>query len=161
MHCDWDRQHAYRTDSAALPVSGRSRIFRRSPGRAVCISSWPTTRFQQKNSRYESRPAMPKTSLISVLWAFFLVIAVVCLVLALAAAGGEPSDAATSVLVFGSYSALIFSMFSAIFSLLGLSFSLNTSIGRPLTLFTALVGTGLGAGSQPRPPLRAAACKRC
>ena len=86
---------------------------------------------------------MPKTSLISVLWAFFLVIAVVCLVLALAAAGGKPSDAATSLLVFGSYSALIFSMFSAIFSLLGLSFSLNTSVGRPLTLFTVLVSTGL------------------
>ncbi|MGX1499195.1 Cu+-exporting ATPase [Labrenzia sp. MBR-25] len=90
---------------------------------------------------------MPKTSFISILWSFFLALAVVCLVLALATAGGELPDAATSVKVFGSRSALIFSMFSAIFSLLGLSFSLNTSVGRPLSLVTTLASTGLLAVS--------------
>ena len=86
---------------------------------------------------------MPKTSLISILWSFFLASAVVCLALAGVTSGSEPTDSATSVPIFGSYSALIFSMFAAIFSLLGLSFSLNTSVGRPLSLFTVLVGAGL------------------
>lgn len=79
---------------------------------------------------------MPKPSLNSVIWLLSFASAAAFLVLACLAAGAGTGTAGTATLVFGRYSALIFSMFSSIFSLLGLSFSLNTSIGRPLTLVT-------------------------
>lgn len=80
---------------------------------------------------------MPKPTMISVLWFFFLSLATAFLVLASWASLASAGGGTIAIEVFGLYSALIFSMFSAIFSLLGLSFSLNSSVGRPLTLATA------------------------
>ena len=79
--------------------------------------------------------------MISVLWFFFLSLATAFLVLASWASLASADNGTIAIEVFGLYSALIFSMFSAIFSLLGLSFSLNSSVGRPLTLATAGAGT--------------------
>jgi Cu+-exporting ATPase len=82
---------------------------------------------------------MPKTSFFSILWLLFFGLAVMFLGFATAATATGTFEAFRVLHVFGMHSALIFSMFSAIFSLLALSFSLNTQIGRPLTLFSAVV----------------------
>ncbi len=85
---------------------------------------------------------MPKTSLVSTLWFLFLGLSVLCLTLA---ANAEVATTAAgtgpSIQLFGRHSTLIFGMFSCIFSLLALSFSLNTMIGRPLTLTTIAAST--------------------
>jgi hypothetical protein len=79
--------------------------------------------------------------MISAFWFFFLSLATTFLVLASWATLPPADNGTIAIAVFGRYSALIFGMFSAIFSLLGLSFSLNTSVGRPLTLATVFVST--------------------
>jgi hypothetical protein len=72
-----------------------------------------------------------------------LVLATVFLMLAnaIVATGADPT--ADMAALFGMHSALVFSMFCAIFSLLGLSSSLNSPTGRPLSLFTILVSASL------------------
>ncbi|MEM5583188.1 HAD family hydrolase [Roseibium sp. AS2] len=86
---------------------------------------------------------MPKTALNSAIWYFSMILATACLVLAnLVAVPGSWPPAGT-VFLFGAHSALIYSMFSSIFSLLALSFSLNSVTGRPLTIITALAGASL------------------
>ena len=86
---------------------------------------------------------MPKTSLVSIFWLLFATAAAAFLVLGSAAAATPSPANGGLLLAFGNYSALIFSNFSAIFSLLGLSFSLNTAVGRPLTLATIAVSVTL------------------
>jgi len=90
---------------------------------------------------------MPKMSLNSAIWFFSLVLASVFLGLACVAVSSGIAAASTATLVFGKYSALFFSMFSCIFALLGLSISLNSSIGRPLTLYTTAVSATLLGGA--------------
>lgn len=82
---------------------------------------------------------MPKTSLNSIIWIASLGLATVFLALASIAQGLDITADHSPFMVFGGHSALIFSMFAAIFALLGLSYSLNSAIGRPLTLLTAVV----------------------
>jgi P-type Cu+ transporter len=86
---------------------------------------------------------MPKTSFFSILWLLFFGLAVMFLGFATAATASETFETFRVLHVFGMHSALIFSMFSAIFSLLALSFSLNTQIGRPLTLYSVVVSAFL------------------
>ncbi|WP_298816546.1 HAD family hydrolase [uncultured Roseibium sp.] len=84
---------------------------------------------------------MPKTPLISVFWLTFMSLSLCMLVAALQAAPPDLISPTSSVLVFGKYSALIFSSFSVIFSFLALSYSINRVVGRPLTLTTLFVST--------------------
>ncbi|MHA7775485.1 HAD family hydrolase [Roseibium sp. M-1] len=98
--------------------------------------------------------------MISALWFFFLSLATAFLALASWASLSHDGHDTSAIEVFGTYSALIFSMFSAIFSLLGLSFSLNTAVGRPLTLATVAVSTlllGITAAFQLAPAASAEA----
>lgn len=82
---------------------------------------------------------MPKTSFLSVLWALFFVCALSFLGFATGVTFSETIASFKPLQVFGLHSAFFFSMFSAIFSLLALSLSLNTQIGRPLSIYTAAV----------------------
>ncbi len=82
---------------------------------------------------------MPKTSFPTVLWTFFFGLTLLFLAFAAGVAFSEAVASMKLLQIFGNHSALFFSMFSAIFALLALSLSLNTPIGRPLTLFTTAV----------------------
>ncbi|WFE90121.1 HAD family hydrolase [Roseibium porphyridii] len=84
---------------------------------------------------------MTKTPLISVFWLTFMILALASLMAALQVAFTELDKSTPSVLLFGKYSALIFSNFSVIFSFLALSYSINRAVGRPLTLTTLFVST--------------------
>ena len=104
----------------------------------MCLVS-PTPTPPYRTLCHESLPAMPKTSLNSAIWCLSLGLATLFLGLTcLASAVGLPG-LTTDTLVFGPYSVLFFGMFSSIFSLLGLSFSLNNAIGRPLSLYSTLI----------------------
>lgn len=82
---------------------------------------------------------MPKFTLVSILWFLSLALSAAFLVLASIALNDADTALTPSVRVFDVFSTLIFCMFSAIFALLGLSSSLNTAPGRPLTLYTIAV----------------------
>ncbi len=86
---------------------------------------------------------MPKISLNSILWLLSLSFAAAFLVLACIATSAELASLSAAMMLLGKYSALFFSMFSSIFSLLALSFSLNAPPGRPLTIYTVVVGAFL------------------
>jgi Cu+-exporting ATPase len=86
---------------------------------------------------------MPKTPFSSAIWFLFMILAAAFLILAHLAEQPTASGAPHAVDLFGRYSALFFGMFSAIFCLLGLSSSLNSTAGRPLTLLTASVSVSL------------------
>ncbi len=100
---------------------------------------WLLRTFEEPYAR--KPPAMPKTPLISVFWLTFMSLSLCMLVAALQAAPPDLISPTSSVLVFGKYSALIFSSFSVIFSFLALSYSINRVVGRPLTLTTLFVST--------------------
>jgi len=88
-------------------------------------------------------PAMPKSSFSSIVWIVSLGFATALLGLACCAQTQGSAGLPSEFLIFGAYSALFFSMFSSIFSLLALSFSLNSATGRPLTLYASTVGAVL------------------
>ncbi|WP_428643109.1 HAD family hydrolase [Roseibium sp.] len=77
---------------------------------------------------------MPKSTLVTALWLLFVCLALVFLALAAEVVTTTMPAGEDPVQVFGRFSAVIFGMFSSIFSLLALSFSLNTRTGRSLTL---------------------------
>ncbi len=84
---------------------------------------------------------MPKTSFTTILWLAFLSMATLFLFFGAIDTSQDHLSLVHPLHVFGKYSALIFSMFSAIFSLLALSFSINTSLGHKLTLTTIAIST--------------------
>lgn len=86
-------------------------------------------------------PIMQKTLLNRITWLLLSAVSCAFLALALGAVGGFGLHGPVSFAVFGSSSALFFSMFSSIFSFLALSGSLNDRSGRPLTLLTIGVST--------------------
>ncbi len=90
---------------------------------------------------------MPTNRINSITWILSLGFATAFLALACLVHGEGVIAGHSSLMVFGTHSALIFSMFAAIFALLSLSFSLNSEIGRSLTLFTSAVSTVLLASA--------------
>ncbi|MEP4766531.1 MAG: HAD family hydrolase [Roseibium sp.] len=86
---------------------------------------------------------MPKNVLTTTLWLLFLGLSVGSLTLAVAINQNAPFSQIRLVVVFSHNSTLVYCMFSAIFAFLCLSFSLNSPLGRPLTLFTAIVSAFL------------------
>jgi len=90
---------------------------------------------------------MPNITFNSISWIFSITLATIFLTLACHAAAPGSQANVIAILVFGKLSPLFFGMFSSIFSLLALSFSLNTPIGRPLTIYTTIIGAVLLFGT--------------
>ncbi|MEL7526385.1 MAG: HAD family hydrolase [Pseudomonadota bacterium] len=86
---------------------------------------------------------MPKTPLTTTIWCTFICASFVFLGFALLTAGWVNGPRVDPLRVFGTYSATIFSMFSAIFAFLALSSRLAETAGRPLTLATSGVSLSL------------------
>lgn len=80
---------------------------------------------------------MPTTRFTSFLWVLFQVLAVLFLFFALGSGSTVSGSPVAELVVFGSHSPLVFCMFSSIFALLALSFTLNDPRGRHLSLMTA------------------------
>ncbi|MEP3045177.1 MAG: ATPase [Roseibium sp.] len=86
---------------------------------------------------------MQKNIFSTLFWLLCLGLSIGSLALAIAIHGNDTFGQIRLVVVFSHNSILVYCMFSAIFAFLCLSLSLNSPIGRPLTLFTVLVGASL------------------
>lgn len=86
---------------------------------------------------------MPKTPVQTTTWCTFICISLVFLLFALQEAGWGNGRFLTPHGPFGNHSALIFSMFSAIFAFLPLSLRLTEEAGRPMTVITCCLSLSL------------------